>query len=732
MSMEQAFKTFIDESQELLQEMEDSLIGIEQLDDRDEAVSSIFRAAHTIKGSAGLFGLEAIVEFTHVVENVLDRVRSRELQLSDDLVGLLLSCKDYIGHQIDSINDGEVILTEQDKSQESALLSQLYQYTEAPDQSDNSTATAQELTSGNAGDTGETAENHNWHISVHFGEDCLRNGLDPLSFLRFLQTLGTIEHIETVCEEILPECELMDPESCYLAFEINFSSPATKQEIEDVFEFVREDCQLHIIPPQARITEFIDVINNLSMEDLKIGEILVRCGTLTELELERILSIQHTADTETQTRRPLGELIVERQAAAPEVVEAALQKQEQLKKQHSQTVRVNAEKLDTLIDLIGELVIASASIESEIRETGIGRLVEASLPMVRLVEEVRDSTLNLRMVQIGDTFNRFHRVVRDVSKDLGKSIELQISGGDTELDKTVIEKITDPLTHLVRNAIDHGIEATELRVQAGKPETGHLRLNAYHESGSIVIEVADDGGGLNRDRLMAKAVEKGLVSADAEMSDQDVYQLIFEAGFSTANAVSNISGRGVGMDVVRRNIEALRGTIEIDSVPSSGTTIRIRLPLTLAIIDGFLVEVGKNAYVIPLEMVVECIELREEDRVAIEKRGYINLRGEVLPYARLRELFNLPGEPAKRESIVVVQYGTIRAGFAVDSLQGEFQTVIKPLSKLFESLSGIGGSTILGSGDVALILDVPSLVQRIEQQEKHNPMYAKAASISIQ
>jgi two-component system, chemotaxis family, sensor kinase CheA len=407
----------------------------------------------------------------------------------------------------------------------------------------------------------------------------------------------------------------------------------------------------------------------------------------------------------------------------PVVVEAALEKQIQVKEARAsaqQLVRVDASKLDMLVNLVGELVIAASGVNAIAQRGGHDDILEAASTMNRLVEEVRDSALNLRMVQIGDTFNRFQRVVRDVSRDIGKDIELVISGAETELDKMVVEKIGDPLTHLVRNAIDHGIEDRNLRVQRGKPAKGTVNLNAFHESGSIVIEVSDDGGGLNKDKILAKAIERNLVSAGQSLTDQEIYKLIFEAGFSTADVVSNISGRGVGMDVVRRNIEALRGTVEIDSELGVGTTMRIRLPLTLAIIDGFLIAVGKSSFVIPLDMVVECVDLTEADRNAMKERSYMNLRGEVLPFVYLREMFGIEDATSRRQSVVVVQYGAMRAGMVVDSLLGEFQTVIKPLGRIFEGMKGIGGSTILGSGEVALILDVPNLVQqasRVAQKE---------------
>jgi two-component system chemotaxis sensor kinase CheA len=313
------------------------------------------------------------------------------------------------------------------------------------------------------------------------------------------------------------------------------------------------------------------------------------------------------------------------------------------------------------------------------------------------------------MVKIGATFNRFQRVVHDVARELGKDIGLAVDGEDAELDKTVVEKIGDPLMHLVRNAMDHGIEPADVRVAAGKPARGMIKLNAFHESGSIVIQVSDDGGGLRKEKILAKAIERGLVDADRKLTDAEIYNLIFEAGFSTAEKITNLSGRGVGMDVVKRNITALRGSVDVGSSEGQGTTVTVRLPLTLAIIDGFLVQVGDSVFVIPLDTIEECIEFAAEPG-----QDYSNLRGQVLPFIRLRSLFHIGGAPTRRESIVVLRFGKVRAGLVVDTLLGEFQTVIKPLSPIFSEVRCISGSTILGTGDVALILDVGALLQAVD------------------
>ncbi|MDP4028540.1 MAG: chemotaxis protein CheA [Gallionella sp.] len=722
MNLDEALHTFIAESRELLQDMEDALLRIEQSPGDDELINAIFRAAHTIKGSAGLFGLDYIVAFTHVAESVLDRVRNDELRIEGDLVALLLSSCDHLVELIEHLaaGGGEPTLEIQEKSK--TLITGLNQHLGSGHLGGGAAKTTkmavqverdQPFTSEGGGEV----ETDLWHISLRFGKDVLRNGMDPLSFIRYMSTLGDIQHIFTLLNNI-PSADEMDAESCYLGFEISFKSNADKATIEGVFEFVREDCLIRILPPRSKIADYLRLIAELPEEDLRVGEMLLRCGTLTQAELDTALRLQHGDGTAAP--RPLGEVLVEAQMVQSPVMEAALDKQKQVKEHKSSEanlIRVDADKLDELINLVGELIIAGAGANLIAQRTGDTGLLESTATMSRLVEEVRDSALKLRMVQIGGTFNRFQRVVRDVSKELGKDIELVISGAETELDKTVVEKIGDPLTHLVRNSMDHGIESAETRLAHGKPAKGTLKLNAFHDAGSIVIEVSDDGGGLNKQRILKKAVERGLVSETDNLSDKEIYNLIFEAGFSTAETVSNLSGRGVGMDVVRRNIAALRGTVNLDSVEGQSTTVRIRLPLTLAIIDGFLVGVGTSVYVVPLDMVVECIERAAWQNAGSDDR-YLNLRGEVLPYLRLREHFEVEGEAARRENVVVVRYGEHKVGLVVDRLLGEFQTVIKPLGKVFHRVSGIGGFTILGSGEVALIIDVPGLMGQVAVEKE--------------
>ena len=719
--MDELTSVYVQESRELLAEMETCLLRLEQQPDDLDNINAIFRAAHTIKGGSGVIECSYIEHFTHRVENVLDALRNGKLTVTGALATLLLECFDHTGQLIEVLaaQHGDPDSALQTRGESLGARLQEFIATIAEDSASSSLTVSDEDVAVEASGGG-VVNTDSWHISVRFGRNVLRGGMDPLSFIRYLGSLGEIIGIETVTDAIPPAIE-MDPESCYLGFEIRLQANVSKADIEHIFEFVRDDCDLRILPPQSAITDYIRLISELPEDTMRLGEMLVRCGALTQAEVDEGLLAQQGAEAparrDDHTAPPLGEILLEKQVVHRETIDAAVAKQTQIvekKAKDALLVRVHADKLDQLIDLIGELVIAGASASLLALKSRQGELIEATSVLSRLVENIRDSALQLRMVQIGDTFTRFNRVVRDVSKELGKEIELVISGAETELDKTVVEKIGDPLMHLVRNSLDHGIEPADVRLACGKPACGRVTLNAFHDSGSIVIQVSDDGGGLNREKIRARAVERELIAPDVTLTESEIINLIFEPGFSTVDKVSKLSGRGVGMDVVRRNIQALRGSVEVSSIEEQGSTFTIRLPLTLAIIDGFLVGVGKSSYVIPLDSVVECIEHKN---IAGE-RNFLNLRGEALPFIRLRELFEFAGSAPIRESIVVVQFGGRRAGIVVDQLMGEFQTVIKPLGRMFANLRGIGGSTILGSGEVALILDVAALVALVTGSEE--------------
>jgi two-component system chemotaxis sensor kinase CheA len=730
--MEEIVAVFIQEAREQLGEMEKGLMTLQQGDiagsPDPELINAIFRAAHTIKGGSGVVEIHVIEHFTHSAENVLDKVRNGDLQLDRVLIDDLLAAADHLGALLDAIEQGESGEDEPLAAKGQTIVERLKVHLLGNSGSGGSVATAasrqpeaanSELESSGGGSVGADT----WHISLRFGRDVLKNGMEPVAFLRYLLSLGEIVHITTLFDD-MPAAAEMDAECCYLGFEINFRSHATKEQIERVFDFVRDECALHILPPHSKLADYLQLIEDLPEESLRIGEILVKSGALTGDELDAGLRQQRASqdasgDQDKAESASIGSILVDQHVIQPELVEAAAVKQKQVsekKAADARLIRVQADKLDQLIDLVGELVIAGASANLIAQKSGQSNLIEATSILARLVESIRDSALQLRMVQIGDTFTRFHRVVRDVSRENGKDIELLISGGETELDKSVVEKIGDPLMHLVRNAIDHGIEAADIRAARGKPAQGRLELNAYHDSGSIVIEVGDDGGGLPKDKILKKAIERGIAQAGDTLTDEEIVNLIFQPGFSTADKITNLSGRGVGMDVVRKNIQALRGRVDVQSEQGEGSRFTIRLPLTLAIIDGFLVSSGNASYVIPLDMVVECLELN----AGSADRNYLNLRGEVLPFIRLRHLFEVEGEPPKRENVVVVRSAHQKAGIVVDHLLGEFQTVIKPLGTLFRNLRGISGSTILGSGDVALILDVPTLTALAGRKESES------------
>ncbi|MBA6327497.1 chemotaxis protein CheA [Colwellia sp. MB02u-6] len=727
-------QVFAEESRELLQQAEYILLKLEDEPDNDELINDLFRTIHTIKGSAGLFSFDDVVAFTHVAESVMDQLRDKEIFLDDDLMCLLLDSHDQISQLVaHALDNTEEPIGDSLREKGEEVLKNLHQYLDVKTPHSSVVMIAESelkvLTESEVAlELTESVINDYWHISIRFNRNVLANGMDPLSFFRYLDTVGNITHMTTLTTD-LPSLDDINPEESYLGFEISLDSPASKETIAEVFEFLMEDCLLQILAPRSKLSDYAQLIYALPEENRAIGETLVASSALTEDELLKVLECQnadinkHTIVTDENitldkiTNILMDDAIIDKNITGASTPDTALDKQKQVKEVEQQSVRVNAEKLGDLINLVGELVISSAHTELKAKQTEQAELLETVENLTRLVEEIRDATLSLRMVQIGDTFNRFKRVVRDVSKEMGKKIDLKIVGGDTELDKTVVEKISDPLMHLIRNSLDHGIEKPDIRTANGKSETAIVKLEAYHDSGSIVIEITDDGAGLNPEILTAKAIENGIISANQQLTLPEIHRLIFAPGFSTAKEITNISGRGVGMDVVNKNIDALRGQISVNSELGVGTSFTIRLPLTLAIIDGFQVQVGKSSYVIPLDLVEECIALDEQQA---KKGEYINLRGEVMPYIHLSEIFNdedslnsTPDKKGRRYNIVVVVYAGQKAGLVVDELLGEHQTVIKPLGKVFQNLKGISGATILGSGEVAMIIDVPGLIRRL-------------------
>ncbi len=707
----EALPAFISEAQEQIASIEQLLLQLEDAPDDRELLGALFRCAHTVKGSAGIFGLDAVVAFTHHVETLLDRLREGELALTPELSTLLLQSNDQIRQLVAQAGgDSDDAQGEADRA---ALVGRLG-------------ALAPSRPSAAAGTSAAPAAGgqHQWHVSASFGADTFRNGMDPLAILSYVGQLGTMRAI--ACDSAaVPALDALDPEQCHLAFVFELHTDKSREAIENAFSFVRDDATLHVIGPDATPQRLIELIDELP-DSPRLGEILLSIGAVSHEQLSRALHKQRQVDSPAGAPR-LGELL-RADGVHPQVVEAALSRQQKSREtvpvaqDGNRYIRVQADRLDAVINLLGELVIAGAGAALLARQTRNGALVEANAEIGRLIEEIRNGTLQLRMVPIGETFARFRRVVRDTAAELGKDVALEIVGGETELDKSVVERIADPLMHLVRNGLDHGLETPAQRLAAGKPAQGKLTLSACHESGSVLIRIIDDGRGIQRDKVLQRAWDRGLVERGVTPPDSDIFNLVFEPGFSTAEKVTNLSGRGVGMDVVRSNIEALRGSVTVSSRDGQGSCIEIRLPLTLAIIDGFLVGVGASKFIFPLESVVEVIEDRPT-ATALDTRGrsVVELRGRVLPVLSLRALYALDTPAPERCSVVVVQAGSQRYGVLVDTLLGQHQTVIKPLGRMFRSLRGMSGSSILGNGEVALIFDVASLSQLATESTARAP-----------
>jgi len=706
---------FIEEAHEQSDALEQLLLQLEEAPDDRELLDALFRCAHTIKGSAGVFGLDQVVTFTHHVEALLHRMREGALALTPALSTLLLQSNDVIRALVQGVRDAQV------------------ESPEAAQQRDSLVARLKHATNGGEGpvpdapvlpvvtDTasGVSPGQRRWHIAVRFGQDTFRHGIDPLTLLNYVSGLGDIPTV--VCDtQAVPVLDGFDPENCHLSFQFSLDTAATREEIEQAFKFVREDCELHIIEPGASPKDVIALIEAMP-DNMRLGDILVAAGAITRVQLTQGLNSQSEAAVVAGASGAaplLGELLQSSAAISPNVVAAALQKQQRQRAggDDNSFIRVHADRLDEVINLLGELVIAGAGAAVLAHQTQQRALQEANQQVTRLIESIRNSTLKLRMVPIGETFSRFRRVVRDTASELGKDVLLDIVGGDTELDKAMVERIADPLMHLVRNALDHGLETPEQRLAAGKTEQARLTLSACHESGSILIRIIDNGRGVQRDKVLQRAWERNLIEPGVTPPDDEVLNLIFAAGFSTADKVTNLSGRGVGMDVVRSNVEALRGSVSISSEAGQGSCIDIRLPLTLAIIDGFLVAVGQSKFILPLDAVVEVIANRAT-ATAIDANGRscVELRGQMLPVVNLRTLYALDSPQPELSSVVVVRAGARRFGVVVDALLGQHQTVIKPLGLMLRSLRGVSGSSILGTGEVALIFDAASLGQLAAQ-----------------
>jgi two-component system chemotaxis sensor kinase CheA len=693
-------EAFKEEAYELLSELETSLLELEERPDDNEIIGRVFRAMHTIKGSGSMFGFDDIASFTHKIETVYDKVREGIIPVTPELINITLIAKDQI-RELLSASPGEA------PAELAVTISAFHRL--ASEGESTTPPTKPSPSDGVSPPTNTNDDTNNIIYRVIFtpAREIFFTGTSPLRLLNELHSLGECRVISYT--DRIPALEDINPEHCYTSWNIILSTNQGIDAIKDVFIFVEDNCELKI--------DVVDRKTDSPMEETykKLGEILIDRGDIKKEQLDDVL----------QEKKYLGELLVEKGLVTPEMIESALAEQQQIRKlkektqvkEETSSIRVPASKLDTLVNLVGEMVTVQARLTQTALTFASAELASIAEEVERLTGELRDNTLNIRMLPIGTTFGRFKRLVRDLSQELGKEIELTTEGADTELDKTVIEKLNDPMVHLIRNSIDHGIETPDIRNSLGKPRAGTIHLTAAHSGGNVVIQIKDDGKGLDGEIIRAKAIEKGLISQANELSEKELQRLIFAPGFSTAKTVTSVSGRGVGMDVVKRAIDVLRGSIDIQSEKGKGTTVTVKLPLTLAIVEGLLVNIGEDHFVLPLSIVEECVELTREDIKKSHGRNIAHVRGEIVPYISLRKEFNIEGEPPDVEQIVITGANGERVGFVVDNVIGEHQTVIKNLGKLYSDIEGISGATILGNGSVALIVDVLKMIQNVELSE---------------
>jgi len=693
---------FREEAQELLVELEESLLELERTPDDLDQVGRVFRAMHTIKGSGAMFGFDEVAAFTHDVETVYDLVRNRKLAVTKHLVNLTLSACDQIRRMVFSAEEA----SGEDRRNAGELTASFREFL-AGGETEAIAPTAkppESAASAEAPATGVVT----YRIRFQPEGGIFASGTNPVLLLNELRGLGRCDAF--ACTDAIPYLDEIDPEQCYTFWDIILTTGGGIDAVRDVFIFVEDSCRLAIdvIDDEQRLTEEADY--------KRIGEILVERGDITKNDVTKGLD----------SHKKLGRLLVESGVVGPDKVGSALAEQEHIREQRKTkqaaeaqaSIRVPTGKLDSLVNMVGELVTVQSRLSRVALSSGNMEIVQIAEIVERLTAELRDNTMSIRMLPIGTTFSKFQRLVRDLSSELGKEIVLAAEGAETELDKTVIDRLNDPLVHLIRNSIDHGIEMPDARRGAGKPPCGTVRLSAVHSGANVLIRVEDDGAGLDPDVIYRKAVEKGLILPDENLTEKEIFFLIFAPGFSTAAKVTGVSGRGVGMDVVKKSIDALQGTIDIVSEKGRGTTVTLKLPLTLAIIDGLLVRIEGAFFVMPLSAVEECVELSRDEAEKSHGHNLASIRGEIVPYVRLRDRFRIEGTPPPIEQIVTTGIDGYRVGLVVDEVIGEHQTVIKSLGRIYRSVQEVSGATILGDGKVALILDLPKLVRNAEMDEK--------------
>jgi two-component system, chemotaxis family, sensor kinase CheA len=700
LDLAQFHETFFEESSEALESMEAALLKLSAGEADSELINTIFRVAHSIKGGSATFGFADVAGFTHTLETLLDELRSGQRQVQSNIIDVLLRSVDVLRGMLTATQRKEA----PDLTQTAVLQAEL----QAIMQGSVPTLSAAAVAGADPGSAipvaaGPAQVIPGWRIRLVPGVLMMEHGNDPMRMIRELAALGSLT-TRVDASRVLTLSEL-DPEVCLLSWHMELRTDADRAAVVQVFEWAEGECTLSIEP---------------------LSPVAATHGASAKLA-----SAPPAPQTGAASPIAAAAAIPPQDAAAPKLQPAP--DPVRFGSAEGGSIRVSIEKIDELLNSVGELVITQ-SVCSQLAAVLEGRqgdeLRNALVQFERHMRSLQENVMRVRMLPIASIFNRFPRMIRDLGQRLGKKMELRMSGEQTELDKTVLEKIGDPLVHLVRNAVDHGIETPDRRRAAGKDEQGTISLHAYHKGGNVIVEVSDDGAGLQRDRILAKARERGLVAADEELSDDKILNLIFAPGFSTAEVVSDVSGRGVGMDVVRRNINEIGGHVQLYSTPGKGSTVRIRLPLTLAILDGQLARVGKEIYIVPIVSIVETIQIKRDQISSLaQKAELFRLRDEYIPIVRLYELFGVQADNTDLLNglLMIVEADGKRIGLFVDELLSQQQVVIKSLESNFRPVTALAGATMLGNGHVALILDIPGVIVRYMSQVRHVESAKEAA-----
>lgn len=680
---------YLEEAGDLLGNLEASLLQLDENPEEKNLIEEIFRIMHTLKGNSAMFGFTNIAEFIHNLETIYDQIRSGQLQISKDIIEATFGSMDHIKEIIEDPDLNE----ESNKTQHEKLTADIQAIIGKTNNKPKSSEPEKVPDSEPEKDKQST-----YFINFKPGKSALTDGNNPLYLVDELFGLGDCRAFPYT--EPVKDIAKFKPTDCITGWSIFLATDIPETEINEVFVFVEEISEIKI----EKIAD-LNLLQDSAFKD-QMGEISL---TNDPLDLKSI-EISKEVPVDTVKEEPV-------EAPIPKAAEEPAKKV--TKEKSISSIRVSSDKLDDLMNLVSELITTQAALSLFSRKNYHAELESMSENVEKLSRQLRDIAFGMTLIPINNMFGRFQRMTRDISKELGKDVALVTVGGETELDKSIIESLTDPLMHILRNSLDHGIESNERRKELGKPEKGTIRLKAYYSGTNVNIEIKDDGKGINTEVIKAKAVEKGIISADANLTDKEVYKLLFHAGFSTATVVTDVSGRGVGMDVVRRNINNLRGEIEIESKVDEGTTLTIALPLTLSIIDGLLVEIGKDSFVIPLGVIDRCFILKDAQEVN-EFTNTLELNKEQLPFIDLRKAFEIDDELSENtlRQIVVVSNGKDRVGLIVDHIIGEYQAVIKPLGSYFKKQDHISGSTILGDGAIALVFDTNRLIKRFVSKDE--------------